>query len=69
MAKVDGKNFLIRPDPRGWPICPLTPHGLRGLDPAFIAAVSAAFSLLWAEPAHRDFLWALDSLLGEYELL
>ena len=61
------EGFDLQFDPRGWPVCPLMPHGLRAMDPAFVASARAALATLWACPAHRGFLSALDALLGQYE--
>jgi hypothetical protein len=66
-ARVEGNGVVPRLDPRGWPVCPLMPHGARGLDPAFVDAAGAAFKLLWASPPHRAFLRALDTLLTQHE--
>lgn len=66
-ARRVGEGFTLRLDPRGWPVCPLMPHGVAALDPAFAAAARAALTALWDQPEHRSFLLALDALLARYE--
>jgi len=62
-ARPEGEGFALRLDPRGWPVCPLMPHGLAGFDPAFVAAARAALAVLWADEEQRAFLLALDGLI------
>lgn len=69
IGRCNGQGVRIQLDVRAWPVCPLMPHGIQGLSGAFVAAVRAAFALLWAEPAHRAFIKALDGVLCEYEAL
>ena len=59
-ARAEGESFALRPDPRGWPVCPLIPHGISALAPAFVAAAGAAVSVLWADERQRAFLLSLD---------
>ncbi len=66
-ARQGSEGFFLKLDPRAWPVCPLMPHGLPALDPAFVAASRTALALLWACPEHRAFLRALDALLAQYE--
>jgi len=67
-ARPEAEGFFLRLDPRGWPVCPLMPHGLAALDPAFVAATKAALSVLWADEGQRAFLLAMDELLREVSL-
>ncbi|MCL2811866.1 MAG: hypothetical protein FWD25_08255 [Clostridia bacterium] len=62
-ARPEGEGFALRLDPRAWPVCALMPHGLAGLDPAFVAAAKAAFTVLWADEEQKAFLFELDRLL------
>ena len=68
-ARRDGQWYALGLDPRGWPVCPLMPHGLAALNPAFVSAAQAALSVLWACPEQRAFLLALDGLLAQFESL
>ena len=68
VSRCAAQGVAVRLDPRAWPVCPLMPYGVRGLDTAFVAAVRAAFQRLEAHPAHRAFLCALDELLRGYTL-
>jgi hypothetical protein len=63
-ARARGAGFAVELDPRAWAVCPLMPHGLAGLDPAFVAAARAAFALLWERPAYRAYLCAQDVVLS-----
>jgi len=61
-ARPEARGFSLRLDPRGWPVCPLMPHGVAALDPAFVAAAQTALSALWANEEQKAFLMALDGL-------
>ncbi len=67
IARPRGRGIGLQMDPRAWPVCPLMPHGERGLDAVFVKATRAAFELLWEYPEHRAFLRALDRQLKLYE--
>ena len=66
-ARSDGPGFILQLDPRAWPVCPLMPHGLSAMDPAFVAAARVALDALWSCPEHRAFLLALDGLIAQHE--
>lgn len=56
----DGRERLrVMPDPRAWPVCPLMPGGLRGLDARFVEAVRQAAKELARCERHRAYLRAL----------
>lgn len=59
-ARSEGESFALRLDPRGWSVCPLMPHGMIALNPAFMKAAQAAFSALWADNDQRAFLLSLE---------
>lgn len=67
IARPRDKSIGLHMDPRAWPVCPLMPHGERGLDPTFVGFVRTAFELLWEYPEHRAFLRALNRQLAQYE--
>ncbi len=69
IARCHGEELTVWPDIRAWSMCPLMPHGLQGLSPAFVATVRAAFDILWAIPVHRAFLTALDGMLRDLATL
>jgi len=68
-ARRNGESFALRLDPRARPVCPLMPHGMAALDPAFRAATRDALHVLWACEEQRAFLLALDQLLAQYDSL
>ena len=53
-------------DVRAWPVCPLMPHGMKGLDAAFVAAVRAAAALLWEDSACRLAIEAMTEHLRKF---
>ena len=65
-ARREGEGFSLRLDPRGWAVCPLMPHGIAALDPAFVAAARAALAALWADDEQRAFLLAMDEMLAQF---
>lgn len=69
IGRREGHGVRIHLDLRAWPVCPLMPHGIQGLSGDFVAAAHAAFALLWAEPAHRAFIEAMEGLLRDYVAL
>ena len=46
----------LRIDRRAFAMCPLAPHGVRALDPAFVSAVLQALDLIDKTPEGREFL-------------
>ncbi len=50
-----------RMDRRAWAVCPLMESGKKGLQPAFVQAVTEAGKALYACPAHERFLNALHA--------
>ena len=46
----------LRVDRRAFAMCPLAPHGLKALDPAFVSAVHKALSIVDETPQGREFL-------------
>lgn len=67
IPRLEGQGFRLALDVRAWPVCPLMPSGIQGLDPAFVHAAQEAFALLWADERCRVFLAGLDRLLQQYE--
>lgn len=59
----------VRRDIRAWPVCPLMPAGLRGLDGDFVAAVRQAARRLSEAPAQAAFLETLEAITNEYREL
>jgi hypothetical protein len=53
--RASGALFL-RVDRRAFAMCPLAPHGLKALDPAFVSAVREALSIIDETPEGREFL-------------
>ena len=47
-------------------MCPLSRQSRQALDPAFIEAVEAAFTLLAQDEEYARYLTALDALVREY---
>jgi len=48
--------LFVRVDRRAFAMCPLAPHGLRALDPAFVSAAREALSIIDETPEGREFL-------------
>ena len=59
-ARSSGGGFTVGMDPRGRSVCPLIPHGVQALDPAFTKAVTDAIRTLWAFPDFKKFLEEMD---------
>lgn len=58
----------VRMDRRAFAMCPLAPSGAKGLNPAFVAAVRQALSLIAGDPEGERFLreWAaLEAMYGQ----
>jgi len=49
-------ELAVRIDRRACAMCPLAPHGLRGLDPAFVSAALKALEAIDKAPEGREFL-------------
>lgn len=61
----DGAERLrVRVDPRSFAVCPLSPGGLRGMDPGFRRAVAECARVLCQCPEQRAYFRAL----GDYFL-
>lgn len=52
----------VRLDRRAWALCPLMPHGVRGLDPDFVAAARAAVRLIAQDEPGERFLYRWQEL-------
>lgn len=52
-------SLHVQLDTRAWPICPLMPHGMRGLSTTFISSVQSAMRLLYAHDAEMRSYMAL----------
>lgn len=60
---VNGEGLVtVRLDRRAWAVCPLMPHGLRGLQGTFVEAVQGALSLVAQDPEGLAFLRAWQAL-------
>lgn len=66
---VLGSALAVEPDIRAWPVCPLMPHGTRGLSPAFVSGVQAAMALLWEDETYRPFFRLLTGQLEAFKTL
>ena len=64
--RIKGGGFRAQMDARGRPVCPLSRQSRQALDPAFIEAVEAAFTLLAQDEEYARYLTALDALVREY---
>lgn len=59
----------VRLDRRAWAVCPLMEHGVRGMSEAFRNAVLEAGRVLYAHPAHREFLDAIHAYIEGFGTL
>lgn len=60
LTERDGQEQLrVRMDPRAFAVCPLSEHGVRGLDEAFGRAVLESARILCRCPEHRAYFRAL----------
>lgn len=66
---VEDGNVRVIMDVRAWPLCPLMPHGSRGLSDAFVTAVQTAMEGVWQDPACRAYIIALSAHLRAYTKL
>lgn len=53
-------------DVRAWPVCPLMPHGRRGLREDFVKAVKEAAAILGEDAQQLAFMQELKGLLDAY---
>ncbi len=67
--RVKNGALTLCMDPRAKPVCPLCASGVQGLSSAFTDAAAQALTTLWAVPAHRAYLTALDALMRQYTTL
>ncbi len=66
---VRAGTLTVVPDVRAWPVCPLMPHGVGGLSPAFVDAVREAMALLFEDAECRAYMEALSGHLEGYGAL
>ena len=68
LTPVRGKNgqWTVRMDVRARTMCPLTAHGLRGLDPDFVRAVRDALRIVAEDPEGDAFLEKWQALEEAY---
>lgn len=55
-ARKASGALSLRIDRRAFAMCPLAPHGVKALDPAFVSAVREALSIVDSAPEGREFL-------------
>jgi hypothetical protein len=55
-ARKASGALSLRVDRRAFAMCPLAPHGIRALDPAFVSAVLQALSIIDENTEGREFL-------------
>ncbi|MEG0767675.1 MAG: hypothetical protein RR482_08155 [Clostridia bacterium] len=61
------ERLEIELDVRAWPVCPLMPHGVAGLQSAFVTAVRDAMTVLLEDPACRAYFAFLSEWLAQYQ--
>ncbi|MBQ9300881.1 MAG: hypothetical protein IJ214_10255 [Clostridia bacterium] len=60
LINAEGREQLrVRVDPRAFAVCPLSEHGVRGMDGAFGRAVLERARILCGCPEHRAYFQAL----------
>ena len=62
LINAEGREQLrVRVDPRAFAVCPLSEHGVRGMDGAFGRAVLESARILCGCPEHRVYFQALTA--------
>lgn len=63
-----GKNgkWTVRMDARANAVCPLSRHGLNGLDPEFVRGTVRAVRIIASDPEGEDFLLKWSAIEAEF---